>query len=290
MKTENKSTTDLVQARQEEHRRRSYLQEKGINPDGEMVIQDLFGRTLFGSSHRQLPNDFARSCLFTARHPKIPRKAFNRAKLFHISEKIEILYTGIELRSIDDELIWMQLVEYCRSAPLGDYIEFDIRQLIKDIGWGTAGTYYKKVRESISRMKATEIYIKNSNAFGISGGLSLIGDYVGYANQDGQPTRYQISIDKNLILLFAGETFTNIPWSQYKRLSPMARRLTDYVFSHRQPNPIPVTTFLAMCGSDQIDSPSKTQNHSAKKVCAELVDKQLVKAAFVHDGRIIVER
>ena len=63
MTTENKTPTDLVQARQEEHRRRSYLQEKGINPDGEMVIQDLFGRTLLGSSHRQLPNDVAMSCL-----------------------------------------------------------------------------------------------------------------------------------------------------------------------------------------------------------------------------------
>lgn len=268
----------------------SYLEERGIDLDENLIIEDLFGKTIFGSKHRTLPNDFARSCLFTARNHRVPRKLFNREKLFHISEQVEILYTGTELRSIDDELIWMQLVDYCRSSPLGNYVEFDIRQLIKDIGWETSGAYYKKIRESLSRMKATEIYIKNSKAYGISGGISLLENYIGIDNLKGEPTKYKISIDKNLIILFAGNTFSNIPWSQYKQLSPMARRLADYIFSHKYPNPIAIPTFLAMCGSDQINSPVKTQNQNAKKICEELISISLVKAAFVTDGKIVIER
>ena len=70
----------------------------------------------------------------------------------------------------------------------------------------------------------------------------------------------------------------------------MARRLTDYIFSHKHPNPIPIPAFLAMCGSDQINSPVKTQNQNAKKICVELMEAQLVKTAFVLSGKIIVER
>lgn len=281
---------NLVAERRDEVQREEYLKSKGIPTDDNLIIEDLFGNTIFGSKHRAMPNDFARSCLFTARNHRVPRKTFSREKLFHISEKVEILYTGTELRSVDDELIWMQLVDYCRRFPLGNYVEFDIRQLIKDIGWDTSGAYYKRVRESLSRMKATEIYIKNGNTYGVSGGISLIDNYVGIENIKGEPTRYKVSIDKKLIVLFAGNTFSNIPWSQYKKLSPMARRLTDYVFSHKHPNPIPIPAFLAMCGSDQINSPAKTQNQNAKKICAELTEAQLVKTAFVLSGKIIVER
>lgn len=255
-----------------------------------MIIEDLFGKTIFGDSHRIMPNDFSRSCLFTSRNHRVPRRVYNREKLFHISGHIEIIYTGAELRSHDDELIWMQLVDYCKSVPLGQYIEVDIRQLLKDISWNTSGPYYKKVRECLSRMKATEIYIHNSNTYGVSGGISMIENYVGTNNSDGEPTRYRIKIDSNLILLFAGNTFSNIPWAEYKRLSPIARRLADYVFSHKHPNPILVSDFLAMCGSDQVDSPTKTQNVSARRACSELLDQKLVKGAFVHQNKIVIER
>lgn len=276
--------------REEQAKRNSYLETKGIDPGERIIIDDLFGKTIFGSSHRVMPNDFSRSCLFTARNSRVPRRIYNREKLFHISEHIEILYTGSELRSCDDELIWMQLVDYCKSVPLGEYIEIDIRQLLKDIGWDTGGAYYKRVRESISRMKATEIYIRNSSTYGVSGGISMIENYIGTNNYGGDPTRYKIKIDPNLIVLFAGNTFSNIPWAEYKRLSPIARRLADYIFSHKHPNPIPIPAFLAMCGSDQVDSPTKTQNVSARRACAELLEQELVKGAFVKDGKIIIER
>ncbi|EPH8804032.1 plasmid replication initiator TrfA, partial [Neisseria gonorrhoeae] len=110
---------NLVAERRDEAQREEYLKSKGIPTDDNLIIEDLFGNTIFGSKHRAMPNDFARSCLFTARNHRVPRKTFSREKLFHISEKVEILYTGTELRSVDDELIWMQLVDYCRRFPLG---------------------------------------------------------------------------------------------------------------------------------------------------------------------------
>ena len=271
--------------------RKSYLEKAGIDPDSNHVIQDLFPATLFKSTYRNIPNDFARSCLFTARSARVERKTFTREKLFHITESVEFLYTGQELRSLDDELIWLQLVDYCRSTPLGEYTEFDIRQLMNDVGWKTTGHYYKKVRESISRLKATEIYIKNNATFGTSGGISLINDYIG-VNQGNQtePTKYKISINKELIVLFAGGTFTNIPWGKYKSLTPMGRRLADYALSHKYPNPIRIQLFLQLCGSEQVDSNEHVKLKTARKVCLELMTKGVVKYAYVTDGKIVIDR
>jgi hypothetical protein len=271
-------------------RRNSYLDDKGININQPVVMQDLFPNTLF-DNHRVLPNDFARSCLFTARHPKTQRKYLHSENLFHINKNIEILYTGQELRAVDDELIWMQLVHYCLKSPLSSYVEFKVRKLIQDIGWKETGAYYQKVRESLSRMKATEIFVKNSSAYGLSAGISLINNYVASGNSsDSQPTIYNISIDKSLIILFAGNTFTNLPWEKYKKLSTTTRRLADYALSHKYPNPIDIVSFLKMCGSDRVYSPPKTRTTAAERCCKEIVKAGLVKEAFINKGKIVILR
>lgn len=271
--------------------RNKYLCNKGINPNDEHVIQALFPRTMFENGFRNLPNDIARSCLFSARGAKEERKSFHRQPIFHLCKEIEILYTGQELCARDDELVWLQLIHYCRYTPLGKYIEFGLRQFILDIGWPATGTYYQKVRDSFSRLAATEIYIKNSSTYGISGGLHLIDNYVGLnEGKYKEPTKYRLSIDKNLIALFAGNTFTNIPWDKYKSLSPMGRRLTDYALSHRTPNPLPIIKFLYLCQSEQINSANSMKKQTAQRICSELVEKGVVANAFVANGNIYIKR
>lgn len=276
----------------EEAHRNSYLEKKGININEPIILYDLFPDTIFGDDYRVMPNEFARSCLFTVRHPSVERKTYLREEIYHINENITILYTGQELRAVDDELIWMQLIQYCLKSPLDSCVEFKIRQLILDIGWKPTGAYYKKVRDSLSRMKATEIYVQNSKAFGKSASISLIGNYIASENSstDNQPTVYRVSIDKNLAVLFAGNTFTNIPWDKFKRLSVTSRRLVDYAFSNKFPFSLPVDKFLKMCGSDRINSPQKTKTLAATKCCNELVQKDLVKEAKVIDGKIVIVR
>jgi TrfA protein. len=274
----------------EEEKRKNYLVHRGINPNKEFVIQDLFPDTLFKNGYRVIPNDIARGALFTTRSTRVERRTFTRHSLFHLSSDVSLLYTGQELYARDDELIWLQLVHYCIGVQLGDPVTFSITQLVKDIGWSTSGQSYRKVRESFSRLAATEIYIENKTTYGVSGGFSLIDKYIGINDGNRMPSKYQISIDRNIIFLLAGNTFTNIPWEKYKKLSPMCRRLADYTFSHKYPNPLRISQFLQLCDSQQIDSPKYVQNLTVKRLLEELVKQQIVKKAYIYKGKIHLER
>ena len=94
-------------------------------------------------------------------------------KLFHYNESVSILYTGIELRAEDDEIVWLQILKAIRTkCSSGEPFEFSIRCLVRDVNWSKNGRYYDKVRECISRLKANEIWALNTKAYGKSGAIS----------------------------------------------------------------------------------------------------------------------
>ncbi|MBR5940179.1 MAG: TrfA family protein [Neisseriaceae bacterium] len=252
---------------------------------------------------RVLPNDFARSSLFFVKKKGTPRKSMNREKIFHLSEKVEVRYTGEELRADDDELVWLSLVHYCYDQPLGDAVDVKVSDLLKDLDWKPTGESYQRIRTIISRLKATDVIIKNKATYGdledfkkkrkksapsLSRGISMIDGYLEYDKVDGLPTRYLISIDKMLIFFFCGGLFTYLDWKQYKKLTPTGRRLTDYVLSHKEPEPLSVERFLLTCGSEETEP--KRQNQQARRACEELIKKGIVYDARVEDGFIVIER
>lgn len=281
-----------IRNRIDQSQKKAYLKNKGVSPDekGNYILDQIFPRTLFNKDYRNMPNDLARCSLFTARDARAKREYFQQKPLFHLSSNVELLYTGEELCARDDELIWLQLVYYSRKSPLGKYIQFGIMELIKDIGWPATGQSYDKARRSLSRLHANEIYIRNTTSYGVSGAISLIKEYVGLNDSKSKnPTRYLLSIDPNLIALFAGNTFSNVPWEKYKKLTPMARRLADYALSHKEPLPLPVNKFLSLCGSD-LSTESKTQARAARRACEKLVESDLVRYAWVKNGEIRIMR
>jgi hypothetical protein len=164
-------------------------------------------------------------------------------KLFHYNEHVSILYTGIELRAEDDEIVWLQILNYGQRVPLGEPFEFSVKDLVSDVGWHKNGRYYDKARECISRLKANEVLALNTKAYGKSGAISLIQNYSAVNDAEGKPTQYRVWIDPNLIVLFAGNTFTSHAWEVYRDLSPVARRLADYIESHKHPYPLALEKF-----------------------------------------------
>lgn len=255
-------------------------------------------------TYRVMPNDFARSSLFFVKKKGTPRKTMTREKLFHLSDKVEVRYTGQELRAEDDELVWLSLVHYCYNTPMGEAVDIKVSDLLEDIGWATNGENYEKIRTCISRLKATDIIIKNKTTYGdleefkkkrekiasVTRGVSLIGEYAEFDKINGSPTRYLISIDKYLIFFFCGGLFTYLNWKEYKKLTPTGRRLTDYALSHKEPQPLAVKDFLLMCGADTANLEPKRQNQQARRVCDELMKKGVVQSAKVEDGYIVLER
>jgi hypothetical protein len=254
--------------------RNAYLNSKGIKPNAQFQLDLLFPDTMGDcKSMRHIPNDYARSSIFTARNKREPRRTLMHEKLFHYNEHVSILYTGIELRAEDDEIVWLQILKYGEGVPFGEPFEFSVKDLVRDVNWAKNGRNYDRARECITRLKANEVLALNKKAYGKSGSISLIQNYTAVNDAEGKPTQYRVWIDPNLIVLFAGNTFTSHSWSVYRDLSPVARRLADYIESHQHPFPLAVEKFRKMCGSG--DSNARSWRQTVKKACAELQEAKI---------------
>lgn len=261
-------------------RRKAYMKSKGINPNADFQLDLIFPKTVGERGDlRHIPNDYARSSLFTARNKREPRKTLVHEKLFHYNEFVAIQYTGIELRADDDEIVWLQILYYGRNVPLGEPFEFSIRDLVRDLNWTKNGRNYDRARKSISRLKANEVMALNSKAYGTSGAISLIQHYTAVNDSEGKATQYRVDIHPNLAVLFAGNTFTSHTWETYRNLSPIARRLADYAESHKHPFPLGLEKFRQICGSNNLSLTSWRQ--AVKKACAEVQQATIVAAAFL---------
>jgi len=258
--------------------RRAYLNSKGLKPGDQFQLDLVFPDTIGDRDDlRHIPNDYARSSLFTARNKREPRKTLMHERLFHYNEHVSILYTGIELRAEDDELVWLQILSYGQSVPLGAPFEFSVKDLVRDVNWSKSGRNYDRARECITRLKANEVLALNSKAYGKSGAISLIQNYTAVNDSEGKPTQYRVWIDPNLIVLFAGNTFTSHSWEIYRDLSPVARRLADYIESHKHPYPLTLAKFRQMCGSS--DSNTTSWRQTVKRACAEVLEAKIADAA-----------
>ena len=175
-----KIATDLIDdegtGQIDKMQRNAYLHSKGIKPNS-LCQLDLFESIAERNDLRHIPNDYARSSLFTARNKREPRKSLIHEKLFHYNEFVSILYTGIELRAEDDEIIWLQILNYGKAVPLGNPFEFSVKDLVLDVNWSKNGRNYDRVRECISRLMANSVLALNSKAYGKSGAISLIQNF-----------------------------------------------------------------------------------------------------------------
>jgi hypothetical protein len=276
-------TETNVSSKIDKIQRSAYLAKKGIKPDAQFQLDLLFPDTIGDREDlRHIPNDYARSSIFTARNKREPRRMFTREKLFHYNGYVSILYTGIELRAEDDEIVWLQILNYGQRVPFGEPFEFSIKDLVADVGWHKNGRYYDKARECISRLKANEVLALNNKAYGKSGAISLIQNYSATNDADGKPTHYRVWINRDLIVLFAGNTVTSHAWESYRVLSPIARRLADHIQSHQHPFPLPLEKFREMCGSTNANTSSWRQ--TVKKACGEVQAAKIAKVAFLSDN------
>ena len=271
-------TNDEGTGQVDKMQRNAYLNSKGIKPNS-LCQLDLFESIAERNDLRHIPNDYARSSLFTARNKKAPRKSLVHEKLFHYNEHVSILYTGIELRAEDDEIVWLQILNYGKAVSLGEPFEFSVKDLVRDVNWSKSGRNYNRVRECISRLKANEVLALNNKAYGKSGAISLIQKYEVINDADGRPTQYRVWINPNLILLFAGNTFTSHNWEVYRDLSPVARRLADYIESHKHPFPLSLEKFRQMCGS--IDAKTFSWRQTVRKACSEVQTAGIADNAFL---------
>lgn len=233
---------------------------------------------------RNIPNDIARSSLFVAKGKGVPRRIIKRQTMFHLHKDISIIYTGEELRADDDEIVWMEILNISQKVKLGDPFEFNIADLMKSIGWARNGHYYEKIRQCLSRLKATEVLFNNAKQYGVSGSFSLIQRYDVINDEQANPTHYRMFLDPEIVLLFVNKNYSLHDWEVYRKLSPVARRLADYTQSHRTPNPLDIHDFHQLCGSDNTNL--RSWNQAVKRALSELIDAGIVQNGSINSNRI----
>ncbi|EHQ8966701.1 replication initiator protein A [Escherichia coli] len=246
----------------------------------------LFDIAPWPDSMRALPNDYARSALFTVKNKRQPREALQKKEIFHINKDVRITYTGLELRAEDDELVWQQVLEYAKRKPMGEPITFTFYELCQDLGWSYNGRYIEKAEECLTRLQATAMQFI-SERVGQLESVSLIGRFR-VLDRGKRSSRCEVIIDKEIVLLFAGEHYSKFVWEKYRKLSPTARRLFDYFGSHREPYPMKLDTFKMMCGSES--DRLKKWREQVNKACAELKDSGLIHSAWIDKDRIHCKR
>ena len=246
----------------------------------------LFDIAPWGDNMRALPNDYARSALFTVRNKRVPREALQNALIYSIGDDVKIRFTGVELRAEDDELVWQQVMEYSKRSPIGEPVSFTFYELCKDLSWSINGRYYKKAEECLSRLQASAMKFE-STRIGTLDSLSLISRFR-VLDRGKKSSRCQVMIDKEMVVLFAGDYYSRFVWDKYRKLSPTARRMFDYFSSHRQPYPLKLETFRLMCGSQS--TRPKRWREQVSAACSELTESQLVNETWVNSDQLWCKR
>lgn len=267
---------ELVKSQQN----RALLSQYGLNPDGPLQLP------LWQDVYRVMPNDFSRSALFTVKNKRTPRKALQGVLLYHYNNDVEIEFTGLELRADDDELVWQQVLNYAKHFPLGTEIKFTSYELCKDLGWPTTGYYYKRIEDCLTRLKANAINFRSKRLQQLES-FSLL-DKFRMEQINSRRSVISVVIDPVIIKLFMGDNYTKNVWAHYRQLSPIARRLYDYLASHREPYPLKLDVFRQICASDC--ERAKKWREMTKDACTELEKSTLVVYARVEDDKVIGSR
>jgi len=229
------------------------------------------------NNQRAMPNEAARSSLFTCRRG--PRRLFKEEQIFCLGDT-KMTYTGGELRAHDDELVWLQMLQYAREQNLGEWIEFTAYQLCKDIGWEPDGAHYKKIRGCLAMLSATCLVISNKR-LGMGFSVRLVEDFEWKEEgKDGKPLKkYRVKINLKMKQWFGENQFTQVEWDSYKNLSGTARRLWDYIKSHREPFPISIEKVKEMCDL------TVELTYNLRKTIKEAIS-ELKEAGLIEDGGI----
>lgn len=235
---------------------------------------DSFGKTLaeresakiyqfplWGEVQRGIPNDFARSALFTAR--KGTGKEYIEDQLLFAQQGIELRYNGPRLTQ-DHLDVFEAIMHLAREMPEGNTVKFTAHGLLKLLNRATGKANYDRLLRTLKALTATAVVIK-----------SPAGTYCGsllpeWGDRDNKG-RFSVKLNRALCKYFAGG-FTVIEWQQRKSLArrPLAQALHVWLCSHDRPHAVTVQYLHDITGSNTKQLWKFRQ--SLKAALAELVN------------------
>ena len=232
---------------------------KGIAKREEAKIYQF---PLWPEPKRGIPNDFARSALFSAR--KSVGSEHLRNELIFSQGNIVITYTGARLTQ-DHLDVYEGIMHLARSQPEGDFLYCSERGLLKLIDRKTGGADHKRLLLTLGDLTATSVTIRHKD------GKVYWGSLLPEGVSDEQTGMFKMRINRALIKYFE-KGFTLVEQAQRKALarSPLAKHLHGWLASHAKPYPATVDYLYRLSGSE-----TKQLKHfraNMKKALDRLVD------------------
>lgn len=254
---------------------KSYAQQK--------IQQVLKGTTqlpLWRDDRRAMPNELARSALFTCANHTVPRLQISDKAPLASMPGFDLRYGGEELRQ-DDLDVWMQLTLMLRGQDTAtQFAEFVASSMLTLLDWGTGAKSYERLRASMDRLTKGKLTITCQDAQSTKRIVaSLLLKTVTRSRREALPGAprelWLATLDREIVQLFNPVNMTLVDWELRKQLNEMGKWLHTFYASHAEPLPFKVATLRDLCGSRNANIHSfRTQLRRALS--------QLVALGFLH--------
>ena len=232
-------------------------------------------------SKRGTPNSFLRSALFSVNNCEKERP-FLRDVVVASQEGITVVYTGQQLNQ-EDLTLWEALVHLAKGSPLDDVCEFTAYGILKSLSLPDNGESYARLKASVDRLAKCSVVIKQGRG-------EFIGHLINSALIDEHTHHYKISLGRELIKLYGGNTCTWIDSGERLQLRKrsLAQFLHGYYSSHKDPYPVKVETLHKLSGSAIKSMPSFKQ--TLKKALNELVQINFIEGYSIEVDLVSINR
>ena len=255
-----------------------------------VTLDDDAQLPLWPRDQRGLPNAIARSALFnTASSRKGGERAFHRKREVAALRGISITYTGEELRQ-DDEDVFLQCLHLARMQGLGSEVGFTARSMLVDLGWTGNGASYKRLADTLYRLKVATVGITIDASQGARANYtgSLINDFE-WQEGEGGPVRrrWLIRINPKIAGLFDPASHLRMNWQARLKLSPLEKWLYTFYHSHAQPFPYKVATLHRLTDSGIADL--RKFRYKLRKALDVLVERRFLLGAAIDANTDLVQ-
>lgn len=217
---------DLIErtlAMQDVAKKRSEARKKEVDAGKELATQ----MSLFPDDGRVIPNYLARSPLFAPVRPG--RRKQRTEELLASPKGFEIRFSGEQLDQSDCD-VFMQLIHEARGKTLGEPVDLNRADLLKQIGRDDGGKNYAWLTSVFKRLNGARIHVE-SERYKVN--VTLVSKTI----EDKLSGRFQAVLDPDIIKIFSGNEYTIVDWEKRKMLErrvDLAKWLQNFICSNEK--------------------------------------------------------
>lgn len=285
----------LLQNAMQEKMQLETMNVDGPHPFMDEVLQRNLVFPYTPKYQRNVPVDWCVSSLIHVGSNNKPRRQYKQTPMGAIGNKIEVIYTGEELRDDDEDFLYQLLYLASGSMP-GTWIDISRSEFIS-AAKGKDTRYSRKdadqLAESILRMRGGYIIVWNKHT-------NVVKDTGIITGIRGGPKSMQVLLDPNIVVMM--KTYTPMNLRILHKLRDIPRALFKYLSTLRitAPWPTKVLSYFELCYGQSAtlieeymkDNPTATQaqaNFSLTKKLSNFRRQGLPKALQVlQDEGLIV--